>query len=105
MAVPNATDSLFDLTNTSNQNDIFGFIQAVNDLTGQVFMIGVLLVSFVILFMAFIKYGTEDALLASGFITTIMTILFLALNLVPKWIAIMIMMSYAAFWAYRMIRG
>ncbi len=102
----NATSGpIYDLTNSSLQDDIFGFMVSVNDLTEQMFMIGVLLVSFVILLVAFREQGTNDALLGAGFITSIITVLFTALNLVPRWIAFLIIIPYGIFFAYRMVKG
>src|SRR3990167_9233768 len=77
----NATASRYDLTNSSNALDLYAFVVAVNDLTGQLFMTGIVLVSFVILLVALMGRGVEDALLGAGFITSVITILFSALNL------------------------
>lgn len=101
----NVTNSIYDLTNSSEVNDVFSFVSAVNDLTGQTFMIGVLLASFIILFVAFMRFGTQDALFASGFITSVMTLLFTTLNLIPKWVVFLIIVPYGLFWAYRMVKG
>ena len=43
-------------------------------------MLGMLLAGFVILFVAMMSAGTKEALVASGFITTVMAILFFALE-------------------------
>ena len=101
----NATASVYDLTNSSMTDDVFGFVKSVNDLTGQTFMSGILLVSFIILFVGFRDKGTEDALLGAGFITAVITILFTALNLVPRWISFLILVPFAAFFVYRLIKG
>ncbi len=101
----NATRSTYNLINSSNVNSIYDFIKEVNNLTGQVFMIGILLVSFVILFIGYMAHGTSDALFASGFITSIMTVLFAALDFIPKWIVFLIIVPYGLFWMYRMIKG
>ncbi|MBI2046682.1 hypothetical protein HYT26_00765 [Candidatus Pacearchaeota archaeon] len=101
----NATKSVYDLTNTSLTDNIFDFVKEVNNLTGQTFMTGILLVSFIILFIAFRDKGTNDAILGAGFITSVIAVLFTALNLVPRWVAILIFSSYALFFTYRMIKG
>lgn len=100
----NATKSRYDLTNTSKVSDLYGFVVEVNKLTDQVFMTGILLVSFIILFVGFRDKGTDDALLGAGFITSVITILFTSLNFVPRWVAILIIAPYALFFAYRMVR-
>ena len=43
----NATDSRYDLTNLTTQDDLYGFVVEVNKLTDSIFMSGILLVSFV----------------------------------------------------------
>jgi len=49
----NATggDAPYDLTNVTSVDNILEFVQAVNDLTGQYFMLGMLLAGFVIMFV------------------------------------------------------
>ena len=101
----NATKSRYDLTNSSKVDDVYGFVKEVNNLTDKMFMSGILLVSFVILFVAFSNKGTEDALLGAGFITTWITVLFTALDLVPRLIAILIFVSYGLFFVVRLVRG
>ncbi len=72
----------YDLTNITGGGDILEFIQNVNNLTEQTFMLGMLLAGFVILFVAMMSAGTKEALVASGFITTVMAILFFALEFI-----------------------
>ena len=101
----NATASVYDLTNSTLTDDVFGFVKSVNDLTNKTFMSGVLLVSFIILFVAFRDKGPDDALLGSGFITAVITILFTALDLVPRWIALLILIPFAILFVYRLTKG
>lgn len=101
----NATSSVYNLTPSSNENDIVGFVKTVNDMTNKLFMTGVLLVIFVIFFVGLLRFGTSDALLASGFITTVITIMFLAIDLAHQWVGIMIILSYGVFFAYRIVKG
>lgn len=100
----NATDSRYDLTNLTTTEDLYGFVVEINNLSGQIFMSGILLISFVVLFVAFRNKGTDDALLGAGFITTIITILFTALNLVPRVMALLIFIPYAIYFVYRVVK-
>lgn len=101
----NATASVYDLTNSSNTDDVFGFVSEVNKLTSGAFMTGALLVWFVILLVAMRERGTDDALLAAGFITSVTTVLFTALDFVPRWVAFLVIVPYAIYFSYRMVRG
>lgn len=101
----NATSSNYDLTNSSTSDTVFGFMWEVNVITGQWFFIGMLFVSFAIIFVSFLRQGTSDAFLGAGFITTIITILFTTLDLVPITIATVIFVAYGVFFAYRVVKG
>lgn len=78
----NITGGYYDLTNTTSQGDIFGFVNTVNDLTNGYFMLGVLLVGFVILFLSTQRWGTKEALVSSSFVTAVLSVLFLTLNFI-----------------------
>ncbi len=101
----NATASIYDLTNSSNSENLFEFIVAVNDLTGQWFMLLILLSTFIIFFFAFKNFENRDALLGAGFITTIMTFFFTTLNLINTTYSIFIFAVFGIFFTYRMIKG
>jgi len=101
----NATNRIYDLTNSSNSESLFEFVVAVNDITGSLFMLLILLATFVIFFLAFKNFENKDALFGAGFITTIMTFFFTTLNLVPFTYAIFIYVMFAVLFAYRMVKG
>jgi len=84
MPVANMTSGIvpYNLINITGGGDILQFIQNVNNLTEQTFMLGMLLAGFVILFVAMMSAGTKEALVASGFITTVLAILFFALEFI-----------------------
>lgn len=85
----------YNLTNiTGDTGNILEFVQNVNDLTGQSFMMGMLLAGFVIMFISMMSAGTKEALVASGFITTVMAILFFALEFIPGAVLITIIIIY-----------
>ena len=80
----NATSYPYDLTNISNTNSTVGFITEVNHLTGDFFMLGVLLVVTVVTFMAMLRYGAKEALVVSLFINSLTAAIFYVLG----WIAL-----------------
>lgn len=96
MPVQNMTgsDVPYDLTNITGTGNILEFIQNVNNLTEQTFMMGMLLAGFVILFVAMMSAGTKEALVASGFITTVLAILFFALEFIKGGVLIAIIIIY-----------
>ncbi len=84
MPIPNMTsgDVPYNLINITGGGNILDFVQNVNNLTGQTFMLGMLLAGFVIMFVSMMSAGPKDAIVASGFITTVMAILFFALEFI-----------------------
>ncbi len=101
----NATASIYDLTNSSTSENLFEFVVAVNDLTGQWFMLLILLSTFIIFFMGFKNFENRDALLGAGFITTIITFFFTTLDLINTTFSILIFVLFGIFFTYRMIKG
>ncbi len=104
MAVANFTgsDVPYDLTNITGTGNILEFIQNVNNLTEQTFMLGMLLAGFVILFVAMMSAGTKEALVASGFITTVMAILFFALEFIKGGMLTAIIIIYVLIYVISM---
>lgn len=97
MAVVNMTGGEgmpYNLTDVVGSENILDFVRGVNDLTGQTFMLGMLLAGFIILLIAMISHGTKEAIIASGFITTIMAILFYALEFIKGSMLIVIIIIY-----------
>ena len=92
----------YDLTNITGTGNILEFIQNVNNLTEQTFMLGMLLAGFVILFVAMMSAGTKEALVASGFITTVMAILFFALEFIKGGMLIAIIIIYVLIYVISM---
>ena len=96
MPVANMTSGIvpYNLINITGGGDILQFIQNVNNLTEQTFMLGMLLAGFVILFVAMMSAGTKEALVASGFITTVLAIFFYALEFIKGSVLIGIIIVY-----------
>ena len=85
----------YNLTGVVGSENILDFIRGVNDLTGQTFMLGMLLAGFVILFVSMMGSGTKEAFMASGFITTILAISFFALEFIKGGMLTTIIIVYA----------
>jgi len=101
----NATSTVYDLTNSTASNNVFEFINVVNNLTNQSFMMGVILVSFVIFFVSMKQYGNQEALFASGFIHTVMILMFTAFGWIPLWFTVPVLLAFASFFAFMMVRN
>ena len=84
----------YDLTNITGTGNILEFVQNVNNLTGQTFMLGMLLAGFVILFVSMMGSGVKESIVASGFITTVMAILFFAIEFIKGGMLITIIVIY-----------
>lgn len=70
--IPHAPYNLDNFTNTTN---LYEIANASNQVVNGLFALFILLSVFLIVFMALKRYDTKDALLASSFITTILTVL------------------------------
>ncbi len=82
MAVINSTNFPYDLTNVTRSGNILDFIVETNKLVGQTFMLGMLIVGFVVLFVSMRSAGNKDALLTSSFIIAVMSIFFRTLEFI-----------------------
>lgn len=68
-------------------------------------MMGVLIVGFVILFMAMKERdNNQDALVASGFITAVLSIFFVTLNFISTQFMILIVVLFAIGFLFVMLR-
>lgn len=70
-------------------------MQQVNLLTGEWFMLGMLLAGFVILFVAMRPTGNKDALMGASFMTAIMAIFFRTLEFISTAKLIVIIIVFA----------
>ena len=97
MAV-NATASLYDMINVTEGGDILQFIQGVNEITGDWFMLLVLIAGWIILFVSMKSsvVDNQDAFVASGFITAVLAIFFVTLDFIRWNIMVLIVMVAAA---------
>lgn len=101
----NATSTIYDLTNSTASDNLFEFINVVNDLTGQSFMMGVVIVSFIVFFVSFKQFGNQEALFASGFMHTVIILMMTAFGWIPLWFTLITVGPFALFFAYMMTRS
>jgi len=97
MVIPNATSSLYDIINISESGNILQFIQGVNNLTNQWFMLLILIAGWIILFVSMRSptVDNKDALVVSGFITVILGMFFMTLDFIQVNIFILITITFA----------
>ena len=100
----NATNFPYDLTNITSGGNILQFVQNVNNLTGQSFMLGMLLVGFVVLFISMRSAGNQDAMMASSFITAVLAIFFYTLQFISAGMLIIIEIVFGIYFVYTILR-
>lgn len=82
----NYTWQVWDYINTTN---ITGIFEYANSVTGNMFMNATCFAVFVISFTLFRKWSDKDALAASGFVTTVLSMLLWAANLINAYILVL----------------
>jgi hypothetical protein len=91
----NATSYPYDLTNISMVNSTTDFITQVNHLTGDTLMLGILVVTLVVTFMALLGYGAREAIVVSLFINSIAASVFLVLGWISITYLILFVVAFA----------
>jgi len=88
----NITNQVYDLTNVTGSENLLEFVQGVNNLTDQWFMLGILIAVFIILFTALQSPTTSarDALGAASFITAVLSLFFITLEFISLGIALLL---------------
>ena len=71
-----------------NITNMTGMLTYANDVTNDYFGVMIPFGIFLVSFIAMNNYPTEKSLLASGFISTVLSILLRLLGIVPDWIII-----------------
>lgn len=104
MPTINATNFPYNLQNITGGGDILAFVQNVNDLTGQTFMLGMLLAGWIIMFVSMRSDGTRDALIASSFMIAVMSIFFRTLEFITTAKTIIILIIFAFIFVITMYR-
>lgn len=107
MTIVNSTITpYYDLTNISLSNNAYEFVKASNDLTGQIFMMGILIAGFVIMFMTLKdRSDTQDALVVSTFITAIGSVIMSSLDFVPPQMMYLCIASFAIIFTMTLLKN
>ena len=102
----NITSATYNLTQVTNSTNVLEFVQGVNDLTGQFFMLGMLIALFVILLtsMKSPTVPTKDAFVVSSFVTAITSIFFAALDFISVPITILIVLIFGLVFVFVVLR-
>jgi len=82
-----------------------GFFGYMNDITGDMFWIVTLLGIFLISLIFLLRFGFDDALLPSIFITTVLSVLMRVGNLVPDWFVGFLIIVSALVVLYRYVNN
>ena len=101
----NATSNLYDLTNLSNTNDLAGFVTEVNHLSGDIFILGVLIVGFIIFFVSMINFGTRQAIVGSSFMISIISILFFIIDWLDRSLMILVVVMFGLVVAFTIAKS
>jgi len=100
----NATNFPYPIQNITGSGNIFEFVQNVNELTGDIFMLGMLLAGFIILFVSMREAGNDDALVASSFITAVLSIIFYALGFMKGQFLTIIIIIFTLLFVLRVLK-
>ncbi len=94
----------YNLVNITSGGNIVDFIRNVNNLTEQTFMLGMLLVGFVILFVSMRESGNRDALIASSFMTAILAIFFFMLQFISTAMLTIIIIVFGGIFVFMVLK-
>ena len=94
----------YNLVNITGGGNVLDFVKNVNDLTGQAFMLGMLLVGFVVLFVSMRENGNRDALIAAGFMTAILAIFFFMLEFISVPMLTIIIIVFSGIFVFTVIK-
>lgn len=78
----------YNLTNLTNSTDLYQHAIAMNDLSGQLLMISLYFVIYILLFIIFREQGMRVALTGVSFIVSIIGTIMWFLRFIPGWVLI-----------------
>ncbi len=106
MTILNATSTPYDLTNITSGGNILEFVQNVNNLTGQTFMLGMLLAGAIIIFMSMksVNDDNKDPLIGTSFIMSIISIMFFMMEFISGGILTIIIILFGVMFLYTMLK-
>ena len=67
---------VYNLTNLTDANNLFEYLEAVNSLTSGLYAVSILLVLFLLMFMVFKHHETKNVFVGASFMMSIMAVLF-----------------------------
>ena len=79
----------YNLTNISGSGDPLSFLVSVNDLTGGVWAVMVLLIGWVVIFVAVKGHGNKASFASASIVTAVLSIFFTIMGLVPDYVLVM----------------
>ncbi len=100
----NATVANYDLQNITGTGNLLEFVQNVNTLTDNFFMLGMLLAGWVILYTSMRSEGNDDALVASSFIIAVLSISFFALEFIKPGQLTLIILIFVGLFVFKLYK-
>lgn len=109
MPIANMTSDVvpYNLVNITSGGNILDFVRNVNNLVDGAFMFGMLIAGFIILLVSMMNRGgfdNKDALVASGFITTILAILFFMLEFITVPMLTIIIIAFGIIFVFTVLK-
>lgn len=94
----------YNLTDVIGATNVLEFVQNVNDMVGGIFMLGILLAAFVILFVSMRGAGNEEALTATTFIITILAFGFYGLGFIDGLYLTAFIVAFGFLFIYKVLK-
>jgi len=94
----NVTNSIYNITDVTSGANILDFVKAVNDMSGQMFMLGMLFAGFIITYSAMSGNASpKESFMGSGFMISVISVFFFILEFIDdvKLIVILIFFGIA----------
>lgn len=79
---------MYNLTDVFNQTNLVATVQALNTESAGMLGITFLVMVFLVMLVALLDRGFDNAVIASGFVSSISALLFFAMGLIEPWIII-----------------
>jgi hypothetical protein len=96
---------MYNLTNITDANNIYETVVAVNQLSNGIFGLILIASVFLILFFSLKTEDTENAFISSSFITTILSIIMVFINLSSWYMVMLPLVIFIGSIIYKLFRG
>jgi len=96
---------MYNLTNITDANNIYETVVAVNQLSNGIFGLILIASVFLILFFSLKTEDTENAFISSSFITTIISIIMVFINLSSWYMVMLPLVIFIGSIIYKLFRG